>query len=415
MDDPTIDLSCYGWDAIDAAVLIIDSPSSNARILYANTGCQSLSGYGVNELVGQQLDRLFDANLLLQVVTANDSSAIAATAIELRRKHGTPLSCRASVAVQRDTGGAVCGSVVTLVDVSKDTAFDTSLASDAHLPSNPVPTTKPERTLLLVDDEGNILSALKRLLRHDGYRIFTAGSGAEGLDVLDKNRVDVIVSDQRMPGMTGVEFLGLAKNRWPDTVRLVLSGYTELQSVTDAVNEGAIYKFLTKPWDDQKLSGHIQEAFQRKEMSDENKRLSHQLSIANHDLAEANRRLQELVDIKQQQIVRDTASLDIMRDALQQIPFAVIAFDDAHMIAFAINAAMSLLQQRGELLGAYVSELLPELQPFVEKTAAPCGQLGSVLIDGRQMSISVNPMGRYSTSIGYLVTLIPADSRDCLP
>ena len=120
--------------------------------------------------------------------------------------------------------------------------------------------------MLLVDDEEFILTALKRLLRRDGYRILTANSGVQALELLAENNVDVIVSDQRMPAMTGIEFLRRAKEMHPDSVRIVLSGYTELETVTDAVNEGAIYKFLTKPWDDEQLRAHIREAFMRYEL-----------------------------------------------------------------------------------------------------------------------------------------------------
>ncbi len=150
---------------------------------------------------------------------------------------------------------------------------------------------KARRTLLLVDDEANIVSSLKRLLRRDDLHILTANSGSEGLALLAHHPVDVILSDQRMPGMTGVEFLSTAKTRFPETVRIVLSGYTELQSVTDAVNEGDIYKFLTKPWDDTKLRGHIDEAFQRKELADENRRLTRAVYATNLELAAANRQL----------------------------------------------------------------------------------------------------------------------------
>ena len=123
-----------------------------------------------------------------------------------------------------------------------------------------------ERTLLLVDDEENITASLVRLLRRDGYTILRASSGQEGLDLLARHMVGVIVSDQRMPGMTGTEFLGKVKELYPDTVRIVLSGYTELNSVTDAINRGAIYKFLTKPWEDDLLRANVEEAFQRYEM-----------------------------------------------------------------------------------------------------------------------------------------------------
>lgn len=120
---------------------------------------------------------------------------------------------------------------------------------------------REERTLLLVDDEPDILNSLKRLLRRNGYRILTAGSAAEGLELLSLNRVQVIVSDQRMPIMSGSEFLSRVKSLYPDTMRIVLSGYTELDALTDAINRGAIYKFVTKPWDDVELRETIREAF----------------------------------------------------------------------------------------------------------------------------------------------------------
>ncbi len=118
-----------------------------------------------------------------------------------------------------------------------------------------------ERTLLLLDDEENILRALTRVLRRDGYRILSTTSVKEAFSLLASHQVQVIVSDQRMPEMSGTDFLSEVKAIHPDTVRIVLSGYTDLKSVTDAINEGAIYKFLTKPWDDQQIREHIQQAF----------------------------------------------------------------------------------------------------------------------------------------------------------
>lgn len=94
--------------------------------------------------------------------------------------------------------------------------------------------------------------------------------------------------------MSGVEFLCLVKERYPDVVRMVLSGYADLQSVTDAVNEGAVYKFMTKPWDDEQLIGSIRDAFELKRMADENTRLSQELQLRNTDLALVTRQLQTI-------------------------------------------------------------------------------------------------------------------------
>ncbi len=116
-------------------------------------------------------------------------------------------------------------------------------------------------TLLLVDDEECVLSAFKRLFRRDGYRVLTATSAAQAFELLAMHTVQVIISDHRMPILDGTEFLSRVKGMYPNTVRLVLSGYTEINTVTNAVNQGGIYKFLTKPWDDELLQGHVRDAF----------------------------------------------------------------------------------------------------------------------------------------------------------
>lgn len=130
-----------------------------------------------------------------------------------------------------------------------------------YLPHEGLEQAAAQPTLLLVDDEENILNALSRMLRRDGYRILTAKSADEALDILARNDVQVILSDQRMPGASGTEFLSKVKDMYPDTIRMVLSGYTELAAVTAAINQGAIYKFITKPWNDEELRMQIRDAF----------------------------------------------------------------------------------------------------------------------------------------------------------
>ncbi len=118
-----------------------------------------------------------------------------------------------------------------------------------------------QQTLLLVDDEPNILSALHRLLRREGYRILTADSGHSALELLARNAVQVIVSDHRMPGMTGVELLSRVRDLYPETQRIILSGYSDIGTLTDAINRGAVWKFISKPWEDDALKNEIRRAF----------------------------------------------------------------------------------------------------------------------------------------------------------
>jgi diguanylate cyclase (GGDEF)-like protein len=130
-----------------------------------------------------------------------------------------------------------------------------------YLPHEGLEQTAEQPTLLLVDDEENILNAITRMLRRDGYRILTATGAEDALDILGRNDVQVVISDQRMPGISGTELLSKVKEMYPDTVRIVLSGYTDLSAVTAAINQGAIYKFITKPWNDEELRMQIRDAF----------------------------------------------------------------------------------------------------------------------------------------------------------
>lgn len=219
-----------------------------------------------------------------------------------------------------------------------------------------------KRTLLLVDDEENIISSLLRLLRRDNYCILHANSGKQGLAILAEHpEVGVVISDQRMPEMLGVEFLSQVKALYPDTVRIVLSGYTELASVTDAINRGAIYKFLTKPWEDDLLRANIDEAFRYFEMRNENERLANALKAANEALQLSNRNLELNVAAKTHEIVRSLDILRISQEILEYLPVAVLGIGGDDMIAIANRQAHALLDdgKKSALLGAVASERLP--------------------------------------------------------
>jgi len=157
-------------------------------------------------------------------------------------------------------------------------------------------------TLLCVDDEPNILSALRRLFRTHGYKVLTADSGAAGLAVLREQAVDLVISDMRMPGMDGAQFLEQVRAHWPDTVRLLLTGYSDIQSILAAINRGEIFRYITKPWDDNDIALIVRHALERRELE----RLAQR---QNEELRQLNQSLEAKVEARTRDIAQANQKL----------------------------------------------------------------------------------------------------------
>ncbi len=124
-----------------------------------------------------------------------------------------------------------------------------------------------------MDDEPNVLSALQRVFIDEPYEVHTAGSAEEGLEILGSDCFKVVISDERMPGMGGAEFLAIVKERHPDIARILLTGYASLEATMKAVNDGEIYRFFTKPWDEYQLKLAVSSAIDKYDLEVENRRL----------------------------------------------------------------------------------------------------------------------------------------------
>jgi len=127
--------------------------------------------------------------------------------------------------------------------------------------------------LLLVDDEPNLTSALVRSLDRSQFEIFTADSAQKGLMILAGNDIDVVVSDERMPGMTGSQFLSEVRKQWPNTIRMILSGQADLEAAVRAINEGEVYRFLLKPCHPKELQMTILQGLQQKKLVEQSRKL----------------------------------------------------------------------------------------------------------------------------------------------
>lgn len=179
-------------------------------------------------------------------------------------------------------------------------------------------------TLLFVDDEANILSSLRRVFRPEGYRILTAESALQGLEILDKEEIDLVISDMRMPEMDGAEFLEKVANKWPDTVRILLTGYADLGSTVAAINKGSIYRYTSKPWEDTDLILTVKHALERKFLQQERNQLLSLTQQQNKQLMSMNSVLEEKVQERTKDLQQTMGQLEAAHESLKQQYIATV-------------------------------------------------------------------------------------------
>ncbi len=202
-----------------------------------------------------------------------------------------------------------------------------------------------EYNLLIIDDEPDILKALRRQFRHD-YSIHIANSATEGYEIMTQTPIQVIISDQRMPGMSGVEFFDRTKNEFPDAIRLLLTGHSDLQSVIAAINDGNVFRYIAKPWDPDEIETIVREAFTRYRMIVENRRLLAQLQEANQFLE---------TRVKERTAELKTANVDLQRLNTEKDVFM-------GMVAHDLRGPIGGIQMCAELL----RDLPPDSEEHVQ-------------------------------------------------
>jgi two-component system NtrC family sensor kinase len=232
--------------------------------------------------------------------------------------------------------------------------------------------------ILFVDDEHNVLRSLERLFLEEEYEIFTAASGQEGLETIEQSGpFQLIVSDYRMPAMNGVEFLSEVFRRWPDTERIILSGYADTAAIVAAINEGRVYKFIAKPWNDDDLLRTIREVLDRNKLRASNCRLLEKLSAANAELKTINDNLNKIVDERFKVVISQSRALQSFQTVLDVLPIGFIGSDRYGMIVQCnrVGAEMLGIGQE-ELIGNDLSSTLPLqlVQTITQLAGNSCGE-----------------------------------------
>lgn len=203
-------------------------------------------------------------------------------------------------------------------------------------------------TILCVDDEPSILRALQRVFAGKDYQLLLAGSGAEALEILNKQHVHLIITDMRMPQMTGAEFLAQAAVKQPDAYRILMTGYSDLTSTVSAINIGKLHRYIQKPWDNQELLTAVDEGLAYFRLIRTNKLLTAKVAQQNKDLKVLNHNLEEMVQQRTEQLKKTLAQLKVKiaeqtkeHKALLEVLYNFISINPQLSGDFALNVAQT--------------------------------------------------------------------------
>ncbi len=269
-----------------------------------------------------------------------------------------------------------------------------------------------QHTVLCIDDEKNILNALKRLLRKEDYRLLTAAGGQQGLDILAQNEVHVVISDQRMPEMSGTEFLKQVKKLYPQVIRIILTAYTDLGTITESINEGSIYKFFLKPWNDQNLKLEIRQALDQYDLMEANKRLHQMIVQQNEELKAINDDLEAIVNERTQSLKVQNQALQLSRAILDDVPLPIIGISSEMMIVMINKAANAFLQEDfpmglgDNIIDFFDNSIKDRLQCFL-KSREPCWITSRGLNKEKPYRMQLLPLTGHFNGKGIIMILQP--------
>jgi signal transduction histidine kinase len=266
-------------------------------------------------------------------------------------------------------------------------------------------------SILVVDDEADVVRSVKDLLRLD-YTVHTATNAQDGMKILEQHPVDVIMTDQRMPEMTGVEFLKSVRDPHPDATRLLFTGYADINAVIAAINQGNVYRYITKPWDPDELQTIIREACERHDLIVQRKQLLSELESANRELREANELKGAFIQVASHELrtplaiamgfselsVRQKDIQPPLRDWIDRVHRAL------KRLSYLVNQIIGMLEarrfeqklHRNDVdLAKIVRDAIEDVRPFIELRRQKLIEdvstsLGTMSIDGEKIRDSVN-------------------------
>ncbi len=217
-----------------------------------------------------------------------------------------------------------------------------------------------DATILIVDDERNVLKALRRLFIDTDYRVLTAESGVQGLEVCRENEVHVVISDYRMPGMNGVEFLRQVREESPETIRMILSGFADATAVVEAINDGQVYKFLGKPWNDQDVLSSVRRAIEHYALQVDHNQLLVELRQTNSELRVLTEGLERKVSERTRDLELQHRALEVVRNMVDLLPVGILGIDSNQTVVYMNDIFDNFVPVKRGGLGCPVDEILDD-------------------------------------------------------
>jgi len=253
-------------------------------------------------------------------------------------------------------------------------------------------------TILVVDDEVNVAKSIRRLLASSDFEVITAENGEEALVRLAENpAIGVVVSDQRMPKMTGSDLFAQMTIDFPTIRRILLTGYSDLDSIRDAVNKGSIFRFLLKPWDDDELLGCVEDAAKMYNIERENERLK-------DDLENINKNLENTIKQKTRVLNMNIRSLERFEKIVEKLPIGIVCVSDDGMVVLANHQFCKDFDFRSAVEGMPFKRVLPpEAFHIIEEFKSGTGY--DISIGDRTLSITSSELEIDNTVLGKLYSI----------
>lgn len=264
-------------------------------------------------------------------------------------------------------------------------------------------------TILCVDDEPNILNSLQRLFRKEGYHTLTANTADQGLQLLEQHCVHLVISDQRMPDMSGTQFLDRVKAEHPDTIRIILSGYTDVDAIAESINTGHIFKFFLKPWNDRELKLEIRKALQHYDLVQANRALNQRVVEQNRELTRINENLEQTVKERTRVLEVQNQALELSHAIVEDLPIPIMGVSAEGLIVLA-NCRMEVFTLGGRRIevGKRIEDYFPP--PIIRsfRKALASGKACSLHSDdlsGCTCPINITPLGGKFRGQGVILSL----------